>query len=61
MEQHFQDIYQKVQYNNSLECFAANFDQDFTQKPIPQKYSTIIYFNILFMVNPIDLMKMWGK
>ena len=61
MEQHFQDLAQKVIYDNNLEYFSDHFAKTFTQKPIPQQCCDIMSFGIISMVNPIGLMKTWGK
>ena len=61
MEQHFQDVAQKVANDNKLDSFAAHFAKYFTQKPNPQQCRKIMSFNILSMVNPIGSMKTWGK
>ena len=42
MEQHFQDVAQKVRYNKNLDTFAAHFAQDFDQKPTPQQCCEIM-------------------
>ena len=57
MEQHFQDVAQKVVNNNNLNSFAAHFTKNFTQKPSPQKCCEIMSFDILSTVNPIVSMK----
>ena len=57
MEQRFQDMSQKVIYDNNSEYFAAHFDKRLTQKPIPPKYYKIMSFKILSTVNPIVSMK----
>ena len=33
MEQHFQDVAQKVKHNKNSDTFANNFAQHFEQKP----------------------------
>ena len=35
MEQHFQDMDQKVQYDKNAYNFSAHFDQPFDHKPTP--------------------------
>ena len=57
MEQHYQNIDQKLQHNNDLEYFAAHFVQQFTTKTSPKQYFTINSFEIISRVNPIDLVK----
>ena len=61
MEQHFQDVVQKIANNKNSESFAAHFDKHFTQKLSPQQCRKIICSNILSTVNPISSMKTWGK
>ena len=61
MEQHFQDVAQKIANNKSSESFAAHFTKYFTQKPCLQQCRKIIYFAIIFKVNPICSMINWGK
>ena len=46
MEQHFQDVAQKVANNNNLNSFAAHFAKHFTQKPSPQECREIMDFDI---------------
>ena len=53
MEQHFQDVAQKVAINKNLDSFAAHFTKNFTQKPSPQECREIMSFDILSAVNPI--------
>ena len=36
MEQHFQDVAQKVMNDENLDSVAVHFAKDFTQKPSPQ-------------------------
>ena len=60
-EEHFQDVSQKVIKDNHLEYFSDQFFKQFTQKPIPQQCCDIISFQILILLNPIDLMELWGK
>ena len=61
MEQHFQDVVQKIANNKNSESFAAHFDKHFTQKPSPQQYWEIMYCKIISIVNPIGSMKTWDK
>ena len=61
MEKHAQDVPQRVLYDKNLKSFAVYFTQHFTPKPIPQQCRKIMYFKIIYTVNPIDLMKIWGK
>ena len=61
MEQHFQDVAQKVANNKNSDSFAAHFAKHFTQKPSPQECREIMSFNILSTINPIGSMKTWGK
>ena len=61
MEQHFQDVAQKVTNNKNSESFAAHFAKHFTQKPSPQECREIMSFDIISTVNPICSMKTWGK
>ena len=37
MEQHFQDVAQKVQHDKKYDTFAAHYAQHFDQKPTPQQ------------------------
>ena len=48
---------QKVQHDKNSDTFAAHFNQNFDQKPIPQQCREIMKFEILFKVNPIGSMK----
>ena len=61
MEQHFQDLDQKVQHDENLDTFEAHFAQYFNQKPTPQQCHEIMSFWIIYMLNPIGLMKTCGK
>ena len=61
MEQHFQDIAQKVANNKNSNSFTVSFAKHFTQKPSPQECRKIMSFGILSTVNPIGSMKTWGK
>ena len=56
MEQHFQDVAQKLQYDKDSETFVAHFAQHFDQKPIPQQCRNVLKFEILSTVNPIRSM-----
>ena len=42
MEQHLQDVVQKVQHDKHSDTFAADFDQHLNQKPTPQQCHEII-------------------
>ena len=61
MEQHFQDVAQKVANNKNLDSFADHFAKHFTRKPSPQECREIMSFDIISTVNPIGSMKTWGK
>ena len=61
MEQHFQDVGQKVLNDSKSESFATHFAKQFTPKPSPQKCRGIMSFDILSTVNHIGSMKTWGK
>ena len=61
MEQHFQDVSQKVANNKNSEPLAAHFAKIFTQKPSTQQCHKITYFGIISTVNPICSMKIWVK
>ena len=61
MEQHFQDVAQKVTNDKNQEYSAAHLAKHFTQKPSPQQCHKIMSFDILSTVNPIGSMKNWGK
>ena len=61
MEEHFQDVAQKVANNKNSDSSAAHFTKHFTQKPIPQECREIMSINIFSTVNPIGSMKTWGK
>ena len=61
IEQHFQDVAQKVANNKKLDSFAAYFAKHLTQKPNPQECREIMSFGILSTVNPIGSMKIWVK
>ena len=61
MEQHFQDVAQKVQYDKNSDTFAAHFAHHFDQKPTPQQCHEIMKFETLSKVNPIELIKTWSK
>ena len=53
MEQHFQDIAQKVENNKITYSSSAHFAEHFTRKPSPKECREIMSFDILSMVNPI--------
>ena len=57
MEQHFQDIEQKVQLDKNCDTFAAHFATHFNQKPIPQQCRETMRFEVLAKVNPIESIK----
>ena len=61
MQQHFQDVAQKSSNDKDSDSFAAHFDKHYTQKPTPQQCRKIMSFGILFTVNLIGSMKIWGK
>ena len=61
MEQHFQDVAQKVVNNKNSDSFAAHSAKNFTRKPSPQECREIMSFDIISTVNPIGSMKTWGK
>ena len=61
MEQQFQYVTQKILYDNNLNYFTDNFAQHFTQKPSQQQCHKIIPVEIISTINPIGLMKNWGK
>ena len=61
MEQHFQNVRQKVANDNNSDYFSAHFAKHFTQKPSPQQCREVMSFDILSTVNPIGSMKTWGK
>ena len=61
MEQHFQDVAQKVANNKNSDSFAAHFATHFTRKPSSQECRKIMSFYIISTVNPIGSMKTWGK
>ena len=52
MEEQFQDVVQKLQNDNNLDDFAANFNHRFTKLPGPQKCCTVMYFGIISTVTP---------
>ena len=58
-EQHFQDIFQKLQGDKNLDNFAAHFDKHFNQKLTPRQCCEIIKFRIFSTVNPIKSIKTW--
>ena len=51
MEQHFQDVDQKVQYDKNADTFVACPGQHFDQKPTPQQCREIMKYKILSTVN----------
>ena len=57
MEQHFQDVAQKVQHDKNSDTFAAHLNQHFDQKPNPQQCREIMKFEILSKLNHIGLIK----
>ena len=61
MEQHLPDVSQKFMHNNNLDCFYAQLASKITQTPSPLQCHEIIFFLIISTVNPIGLMKTWGK
>ena len=61
MEQHFQDVAQKVANNKNSDSFAAHFAKHFTQKLGPQECREIMSFGILSTVNPKGSIKTWVK
>ena len=61
MEQHLQDIAQKVQHDKNSDTFAAHFATHFDQKPTPQQCRETMHFEVLAKLNPIGSMKTWGK
>ena len=61
MEQHFQDVAQKVANNKNSGSFADHFAKHFTQKTRSQECHKIMSFGILSTLNPIGSMKTWGK
>ena len=61
MEQHFQDVAQKVMHDKNLYSLDAHFAKHFMQKPSPQQYRKIMSFGILYTINPTGSMKTWVK
>ena len=61
MEQHFQDVDQNVHHNKYPYNFVAHFTKNFNQNPIPQECREMTNFDIHYMLNPMGLMKTWGK
>ena len=57
MEQHFQDVEQKVANNINSDSFVAHFAKHSTQKPSPQQCRKIMSSGILSTLNPIISMK----
>ena len=61
MEQHFQDVAQKVVNDDNSDSFAAKFARHFTQELSPQQCRKIMYFDVISTVKPIGSMKTWVK
>ena len=61
MEQHLEDVDQKVQHDKKLGTFLAHFTQHFNQKPTPQQRHDIMNFKIISTLNLIGSMNNWGK
>ena len=61
MDQHFQDVDQKVMNDKNQDSFAGQFAKPFTQKPSPQKCHKILSFDILYTVKIEGSMKTWVK
>ena len=61
MERHFQYVAKKVMYDNNSDYFAAHLDKLLHKKTIPKQCREIVSFKILSTINPISLMKTWGK
>ena len=59
MEQHFKYVAQKVHYNKNPDTF--DFAQHFNKNPTPQQCCEIMSLIIISTLNPIQLMKTWGK
>ena len=59
MGQHFQDVYQNVQYNTNSCTVEAHFAQNVDQKPTPQRCREITKLQIISKVNPSRLIKTW--
>ena len=51
MEQHFQNVAQKVQRKKDSDTFSDHFAQHFAPKPTPQQCREIMKFEILSKVN----------
>ena len=45
MEQYFQDVAQKLQYDRNSDTFTSHFFQRFNQKPTPQQCREIMNFD----------------
>ena len=61
MEQHLQNMAQKLIQVKNSDSFYANFAKHFTQEHIPQQFLEIMFFIILYEVNPIGSIKTWNK
>ena len=61
MEQHFQDVAQKVENIKHMDSFTAHFAKHFMLKPSPQGCRKFRSFDIISTVNPKGSMKTWGK
>ena len=61
VEQHFQDVAQKVIHDKNLDSFDDHFAIHFTQKPSLQQCYEIMSFEILYKVNPISSIETWEK
>ena len=57
MEEHFQEVAQRVHHDKNSDTFVAHYAQPFDQKPTPQQYREIMKFNIFSTVNPIGMIK----
>ena len=60
MEQHFQDVAQKVANNKNSESFAAHFAKHLRKNQVHKNFAKLC-LSIFFTVNPIGSMKTWGK
>ena len=61
MEQHFQDVAQKLQYNKNSYTFAAHCYQNLYHKPTTQQCCEIMKSEISSMVYHIGSMKNWSN
>ena len=61
MEQHSEDVAQKVHHDRDFDTFVAHLAQHFDQKPTPQQCCETMKLEILSKVNPIRSMKTWSK